>query len=138
MADFNEILKYGMANKKKKEEIINALIQADQYNATSDALLEKLDKSGAFGTKEALAEDPLAIDRSNLTNEQNKAYGFGTRTFESGKIINNLENKISQKSFGESIELAIQEKAAGGTITGRFAGEEVQKFDQAKRDFVNA
>lgn len=74
----------------------------------------------------------------DMKEHQGKNYLYGNRMDQAGKIINDLEASIANKSFGESIGQAAYEQAVGTTVGNRFVSEEYQRFDQAKRDFVNA
>lgn len=78
------------------------------------------------------------LDQNNLTAAQQTALLYGQRTYQSGKILDTLDDQIADKGFLESIVQKGQEMAVGGTITNQFVSSDFQKYDQAKRDFVNA
>jgi len=78
------------------------------------------------------------IDQTNLTAAQQTALLYGQRTYQSGKILDTLDNSIASKDTFGAIKQKIDEMNVGGTITNQFVGEDFQKYDQAKRDFVNA
>lgn len=82
--------------------------------------------------------NPLAVDQDSLTDAGKLTYNYGTRMYQSGNILAQLEKGISEKGLLDSFGQAAEEKMAGGTITGRFVSPEFQQFDQAQRDFINA
>lgn len=63
--------------------------------------------------------------------EQSKAYGFGTRTLQAGKTISDLEQTFAKqpstvKIFGMNLS------------PNKLLSEDAQKYEQAKRNFINA
>lgn len=78
------------------------------------------------------------LDQTQLTAAQSTALLYGQRMFESGKILDALDESIAAKTGTAAIGQKIDEMNVGGTITGQFVGEEFKKFDQAKRNFINA
>ncbi len=135
----NEIISFGVQNKKKKDEIMQAILKSGQFNvATAAASLKSLSDMGVFDYENKVESDPLAIDRSKLNVDQNTAYNYGTRMLESGKTINSLDKSIAEKNTLGSLRQKLDESLVGGTVTNSLVSPEFQKFDQAKRDFVNA
>lgn len=72
-------------------------------------------------------------------NEQQAAsYQYGTRMDLAEQQLSALESGIANKSFPESVLQSFQQGLVGGTMSNRFVSEEMQLFDQASRNFINA
>jgi len=133
----NQIISYGVQNKKRKDDIMQAILKSGQFDVgTSATALKTLQDMGTFDYEQN--QNPLDVNQKNLTGVQNTALGFGRRTLESGKIISGLENNIANKSGWESLKQRGEEWAVGGTTTNALVSKEFQQFDQAKRNFINA
>lgn len=78
------------------------------------------------------------FDPSELNETQGKSYLFGSRMQSSGDIINELQGGIAGKGFVDSVGQLVDEKIVGSTVGNQFTDQDFQKYDQAKRDFVNA
>lgn len=78
------------------------------------------------------------IDQNLLAEGQRTALLYGQRMYQSGKILDQQDETIANKGLIDSFKQSAAEKAVGGTITGQFVDDEFKKYDQAKRDFINA
>ncbi len=132
-----QIISYGMKNKKSEREILQAMIDSGQIDIPdAAAAIKSAKEAGVFDY--STQTDPMKVDRSGMTAAQSTSYGYGNRMLESGKTIAALENTIAGKGVADSLSQFAQEQAVGGTLTNRFVSPELQQFDQAKRDFINA
>lgn len=130
--------------KKKDPNFIRYAMQRQGYDpALVDQELSQIQSYQTGQPVQTPKPDPNAvpgasINQLDLTAAQQTALLYGQRTFQSGKILDTLDNSIAQKGLGASIGQKIDEMNVGGTITNQFVPKDFQKYDQAKRDFVNA
>ena len=145
---FNQVVQFGLKNKKNKKDMARAMLSTGQFSMTEIGTglkgLEDLDlfEPDAIELKNVTPQGFAAslndVDQSELSGTQNAAFGFGRRMNVSGEIISSLENKIGEKGFLASVGQSIDEFQVGKTFLNRFVPQDFQKFDQAKRDFINA
>lgn len=107
----------------------SAVVDSEIQRLTGVQSSQKTDSSSIPGTN---------IDQAGLTGQQQTALLYGQRLYTSGKILDTLDEGIANKGFVDSVKQKGQEMAVGGTVTNQFVTPEFQKYDQAKRDFVNA
>lgn len=105
------------------------LASLSSYETGQPVQTPKVDQNAVPGSK---------LNQLDLTAAQQTALLYGQRTYQSGKILDTLDNAIAEKGLGASIKQKIDEMNVGGTITNQFVPKDFQQYDQAKRDFVNA
>lgn len=76
---------------------------------------------------------PTSVTGKPLTQAESKALGFGVRTLQAAKTINDLGPTFAQKKGTPNISLF-----GMGLTPNVLKSSEQQKYEQAKRDFVNA
>ena len=134
-----QYISYGMKNKKSEKEILAAMINSGNFDIPdAAAALKSARDAGVFDYDTTTTVNPMDVDRSKLNVTQNSSYGYGSRMLESGKTIAELEKTIAEKGVIDSIGQFADEMNVGGTLTNRLVSPEFQRFDQAKRDFINA
>lgn len=133
-----------MKRKNEDPNFIRYVMDQEGYDVSLvDQELANLQSYDSGQPIQAAKPDPNAIpgnklDQTQLTEAQSKSLLYGQRMYQSGKILDAQDEIIANKDFLGSVKQRIDESNVGGTITGQFVGEDFKKFDQAKRDFINA
>jgi hypothetical protein len=133
-----------MRRKKEDPNFIRYVMDQEGYDVSM--VDQELANLASYETGQPIQSKPMdtnaipgdKIDQTQLTAAQSTALLYGQRMFQSGKILDAQDETIANKGLMGSIGQKIDEMNVGGTVTGQFVGEDFKKYDQAKRDFINA
>lgn len=133
-----------MRRKNEDPNFIRYVMDQEGYDVSLvDQELANLQSYDSGEPIQAAKPNPNAVpgdklDQTQLTTAQSTALLYGQRAYQSAKILDTLDEGVADKGFLGSVKQKIDEANVGGTVTNQFVGEDFKKYDQAKRDFVNA
>lgn len=85
-----------------------------------------------------IAGTPEQFDPSKLKETQSKGYLYGSRMNQANEILAQIEEGVAEIGFFEGLKRAGEKAVVGSDAFNRLASEEVQRMDQAQRNFINA
>jgi hypothetical protein len=116
---------------EEKKSLIELQTQAKKDLASHNAALKRFNqKQDRKADKEAKRIDSMDDKLVKTTNAQETAALYGRRMEQAHNVFADLENEgVDLAGFGESVR---------GKLPGFLKGGPVRRYDQAKRNFINA